>query len=173
MRKLTPSQREQASLMDARNHPTVRRGTPYLRGTTFYLALILVALGIIVLVRELTPLPVLAAVACFVSWFSSPPGPTRLTPCSLAWTSSHSARANRGDDLSRHRIDHRLCSFSREVSPGHLLSDQAEPSHTVFLTVPRGAGLSGDPVAHCYVFHSELRVKMRDHGRLRHYAERR
>ena len=40
------------------------------------------------------------------------------------------------DDLSRHGIDHLLCPVCREVGYGRLLSDQAGPSHTVFLTVP-------------------------------------
>ncbi|MFF0988905.1 ester cyclase [Kocuria nitroreducens] len=42
------------------------------------------------------------------------------------------------DDLSRHGIDHLLCPVSREVGHCRLLSDQAGPSHTVFLTVPHG-----------------------------------
>jgi hypothetical protein len=51
--------------MNARNHPTVRRGAPYLRGKSGYLALILVALGIALLVKEQPPLSILGAMGCF------------------------------------------------------------------------------------------------------------
>lgn len=40
------------------------------------------------------------------------------------------------DDLSRLGINHRLVQHHGRVRRGRLLSDQTEPSHTVFLTVP-------------------------------------
>ncbi|MHA7209586.1 hypothetical protein [Arthrobacter sp. MDT1-65] len=60
--------------MDERDHPAVRRGTRLFRGKGAYLALILIALGIVTLVRDLTAVPVLSAIGCFVGaglslWF--------------------------------------------------------------------------------------------------------
>lgn len=51
--------------MSARNHPTVRRGTRYFRGKWGYLAIILVALGIGLLIKEEPPLSILGAIGCF------------------------------------------------------------------------------------------------------------
>lgn len=51
--------------MDAREHPTVRRGTRFFRGKWGYLSIILVALGIGLLVKEQPPLSILGAIACF------------------------------------------------------------------------------------------------------------
>lgn len=42
------------------------------------------------------------------------------------------------NDLSCHGIDHRMQLNLGRVRHGHLLSDQAEPSHTVIETVPEG-----------------------------------
>ena len=55
-----------ASISYARHHPAVRRGTRLLRGQWISLALVLLALGIAVLIRDLTEVPTLAASACFV-----------------------------------------------------------------------------------------------------------
>ena len=49
--------------MDAKNHPTVRRGTGWLRYQARSLAVILLALGILLL-RDPTALHILGAVAC-------------------------------------------------------------------------------------------------------------
>jgi len=49
----------------ALDHPTVRRGTRLFRGQWISLAVMLLALGVTVLVRDMTELPVLAALACF------------------------------------------------------------------------------------------------------------
>ena len=51
--------------MDAKNHPTVRRGTGWLRNQSIYAAVIFVALGIVLLLRDPTVLQVLGAVGCF------------------------------------------------------------------------------------------------------------
>lgn len=50
----------------ARHHPTVRRGALFLRGQWIGLAVVLIVLGVVVLVRGLTALPILAALACFL-----------------------------------------------------------------------------------------------------------
>ena len=51
--------------MDATNHPTVRRGTGWLRCQAISLAVILVALALILLLlRDPSPLKALGAVGC-------------------------------------------------------------------------------------------------------------
>ena len=51
--------------MDAKNHPTVRGGTGWLRNQSIYAAVIFVALGIVLLLRDPHALQVLGAVGCF------------------------------------------------------------------------------------------------------------
>lgn len=50
----------------ARHHPIVRRGTLFLCGQWIGLAVVLIVLGVVVLVRGLTALPIFAALACFL-----------------------------------------------------------------------------------------------------------
>jgi hypothetical protein len=68
-----------------------------------------------------------------VSWFSSPPGPTKLTPRSLACGEQTLRKLLLIDDLSRHRIDHHPCHRGRGLRHGRLLSDQAGPHTPYFL----------------------------------------
>ena len=50
--------------MDAKNHPTVRRGTGWLRHQSIYAAVVLVALGIVLFVRNPNALQILGGVGC-------------------------------------------------------------------------------------------------------------
>ena len=50
--------------MDAKNHPTVRRGTGWLRHQAISLAVVMVALALALLLRDPSPLTVLGAVGC-------------------------------------------------------------------------------------------------------------
>lgn len=50
--------------MDAKNYPTVRRGTGWLRHQSIYAAAVLLGLGILLFVRDPNALQILGGVGC-------------------------------------------------------------------------------------------------------------